>query len=240
MRMYRKDYCILLTGTIKPSIVYSLKRTDPNQRERDYYTAISEWLQFKIPVVFCENSNYYSVLIKNLESPYFEFIQYSDSDDLSSRGKGFGEARIMEYAMKKSRIISEHEYIIKVTGRLFIRNIISILKIADNSNFDVMAPLENKLKWADSRLFIFNKLFYQQYFSKSALKIDDSIGFCFERALACSIHDLLADNRNWEMLPFYPKYKGYSGTYNEAYSIFKKGALLKIISFPVLRYLIKF
>jgi len=235
-----RSYCILLTGTIKPSIVYALKRTSPIDRENDYYNAIKNWMKFKIPIVFCENSNFDSHKIRGLAGPDFEFIHYEESEDLTTKGKGFGEARIMNYAFQHSHLINQSDYIIKITGRLFISNFKPIIKIAGSLDFDIMAPLENKLKWTDSRLFIFKKDFFNQYFLKYIDKINDSTGFCFERALACSIHELLADNKKWEMLPFYPRFKGFSGTYNEKYSVFRHNAWNKVIRFPLLRYLNKF
>lgn len=236
----KKSFCLLLTGTIKPSIVYALKRTSSTERENDYFNAISEWMKYKIPIVFCENSNFDSNKIKGLIGPDFEFIQYEEIEELTKKGKGFGEAKIMQYAMNKSKIINSNDFVIKVTGRLFVKNFKSIFKVANSMEYDIMAPLENKLKWSDSRLIIFKKTFYHQYFIKYSEKIDDSTGYCFERALACSIHELLSDNKKWEMLPFYPLFKGFSGTYNEKYTIFKHNALNKIIRFPLIRYLYKF
>jgi hypothetical protein len=236
---WSKNYCILLTGTIKPAIVYSLKRTEPADRENDYYHAITRWMKFNIPIVFCENSNYQSAKIKDLTSSAFEFIQFNETEDLALKGKGYGEARIMEYAFRNSQLLQQHDYIIKVTGRLFISNFGTILKIADSLDFDIMSPLENNLKWSDSRLFILKRDFFARYFIKYAEKIDDSNGFCFERALACSIHELLADNKKWEMLPRFPKFVGYSGTYNKRYSIFRNNAMMKAIRFRLFKYICK-
>jgi hypothetical protein len=235
-----KSYCLLLTGTISPSTAYALKRINPVDRENDYYNALVKWMQFKIPMVFCENSNFNSHKIKELTGPSFEFIQYEESEDITTKGKGYGEALIMNYAFAHSHLINQYDYIIKITGRLFINNFKSILKIADPLDFDIMAPLENNLKWSDSRFLIFRKDFFSLYFQKRINIINDATGFTFERALACSIHELLADNKKWEMLPCYPGYKGFSGTYNEMYSIFRHNAFRKTIWFRLFRYLNKF
>ena len=231
--------CILLSGSIKPNDVFSLKRSDPLTRENDYYHAISKWLKFNIPVVFCENSNYNSGKIKNISSPLFEFLQYEELQDLSERGKGLGEYLIMKYAHEHSKFLERSEYVIKVTGRLFIRNFKKILRSAERLDFDVMAPLENNLKWSDSRLIIYQREFFDRYFTPCASQINDSSGLPFERALAFAIHTLLSDNKKWEMLPYYPKYEGFSGTHNKRYTPLYKMSFLKQFRFPLLRYLIR-
>jgi hypothetical protein len=129
--------------------------------------------------------------------------------------------------------------VIKITGRLYIRNFRKILAIAEQLDFDVMAPLENNLKWTDSRLIIYHREFFDRYFTLYANQINDSSGLPFERALAFAIHALLADNKKWEMLPCYPKYQGYSGTHNIRYTPFYKLSFLKWFRFPLLRYLIR-
>ncbi len=231
--------CILLTGSIKPENVFSLKRSDTAIRENDYYLAITKWLRFGIPVVFCENSNYNSGRISSISDENFEFLQYKESSDLSKRGKGYGEYQIMKYAHNHSRFINEREYIIKVTGRLFIKNFRKLLNHTELLDFDIMAPLENNLKWSDSRIIFYHKDFFKDYFMRFAEKIDDSSGIPFERALAFGIHSLLSDNGKWFMPPVYPKYAGYSGTHDKRYSGLYKLSFLKQIRFPILSRLIK-
>ncbi len=238
--MTSRKICILLTGTIYPDQVFSLGRTDPIQREADYYHALTQWLKKGFPVIFCENSNYKSARIDQMQADHagFEFLQYKETTDLSKKGKGLGEFSIMAYAHANSQIIKESDYVIKITGRLFVRNFEKIMRKLSAMEPDVVAPLELKLKWADSRMFIYKKFFFEDYFSKYGNQIDDSTRFVFERALACSIHAALADNKKWEPLPCYPVYEGYSGTFNLKYSRLSIESIGKSIKFFLYRKLI--
>ena len=237
--MNPRESCLLLTGSINPKDVFSLKRSDPAVRENDYYDAIIRWLRLNIPLVFCENSNYDSEKIKSISNPNFEYLRYEEDEDLSQKGKGWGEYLIMKYAHEHSQIIKKTSFVIKITGRLYIRNFRKILASAEQQDFDVMAPLENNLKWTDSRMIIYYRGFFDRYFTPYASQINDSSGLPFERALAFAIHALLADNKKWEMPPCYPKYQGYSGTHNKRYTLFYKWSVLKWIRFPLLKYLIR-
>ncbi len=234
-----KKYCILLTGTIKPKNIISLKRTDPGLREKDYYNAINKWLSLDFPVVFCDNSNFKSDKINNIKNPNFELLQYKENYDLTEKGKGYGEFQIMKFAMAHSLRMKKYDYIVKITGRLYVRNLLKIIKKIDTVNFDIVAPLENNLKWSDSRLIIFQKNFFSDYFNKYGEQINDSTGNCFERALAKAIHALLSDDKNWEMLPIFPNYEGYSGTYNKKYHKLTLNTIEKIFRFPLINYLIR-
>jgi hypothetical protein len=233
-----KKYCILLTGTIKPDAVLSLGRTDALQREKDYYEAVNHWIKKGIPVVFCENSNYDSELISSISEPGFEFIQYKEFADLSLKGKGYGEFNLMKFAFENSKFIEEADTIIKVTGRLIVKNFNSILRRTENWDFDILSPLEVNLAWSDSRFIVFKKSFFTDYFVKKGEEINDSTGYCFERALASAIHYAIGDGKKWEMIPVYPNYIGFSGTNNQKYTLFKYEILKKLIKFPLFRFLL--
>lgn len=239
--MLKDNYCILLTGTIQPLKVFSLGRIDVETREKDYYNAICQWLKKGVPVVFCESSGYASERISALGKAHthFEFLQYKDETDLSEKGKGYGEYLVMQHAFAHSKFIGEAEFIVKVTGRLFVKNFDRLLKSIGSKEFDVASALELTLKWADSRLFIFRRSFYTENFVPFGGSINDKQRFVFERALACGIHDALSKNKTWEPLPFFPVYKGYSGTFNYRYRLFSYDSIRKSIRFYFFNRLVR-
>lgn len=211
---------IFLTGTIAPMAVPNLKRTNALDREMDYFSSIKKWLSYGIGVTFCENSNYNSEVIENLANDHevLEIIKYKSN--VSYLGKGHGEIELFEYAMLNSRYLSTSDYIIKVTGRYSIANFEKIYSwLLGTKPFDISVILSRKLKWADSRFFIFTPKFYALYMCKNINRIDESAGVYFEHVLSFSTHSCLANNGRWEILPEIPIIKGFYGSKNTVYRV---------------------
>ena len=164
----QSTFCLLLTGTIAPRNVPNLKRHAIQDRENDYVQAIEKWLSTGYPVVFCENSNYHSTRIKTLfeKYPNAEFLQFETQH--SHLGKGHGEAEILMFAFKHSQLLNQPNYwIVKVTARYFVKNHSVLLKnVHSFENTQVIANLDDYLRYADTRFFIFSQSFFEQYLSK--------------------------------------------------------------------------
>ena len=209
-----------MTGTITPpSKAPNLIRKDATLRENDYLLAISKWVSLGYPIVFCENSNSKSIIISNLLSSSkidFEYLTFQSM--VSHLGKGHGEAEIFNYAFINSKILQEVDWVYKVTGRYYLKN---ASKIIEATKFDektfVSGNLSANLSWCDSRIFGFQPIFYDKYFSKFLKLINEKEHVYLENLLCRAILNCISDGNAWCFLKEYPIYEGVYGTDNKKY-----------------------
>jgi len=208
--------CILLTATIAPYNVPNLKRVDKEQRENDYIEAIKFYVQFNLPIVFCENSNTKSEMILdvlNNSNIKFEYLTFKSKKSIE--GKGKGESEIICHAFLHSNIIKTCDNIIKITGRYKIKNFLKQIKnIKTNS---IYVNITNNLNYSDSRFFILNKKFYDDYFSVNFKRIDEEKGVYIEHVLLSSTLSYVSDFNEWNLLNQKTIYEGFYGTDNRKY-----------------------
>ncbi|MFN8353465.1 MAG: hypothetical protein U0Y10_03390 [Spirosomataceae bacterium] len=212
-------FCILLTGNIAPSGVPNLVRSNPSERENDYVQSLTKWLETGHSVVFCENSGYCSTRISALfeKYPNGEFLQFATTQ--SHLGKGHGEAEIMEYAYRYSTKLQQHSgWIAKVTGRNFVENYKPIFSsVVSIEKGEIVANLEDNLRFADSRMFFFKSAFFESYLAQQLILIYEQQGIFFEHCLARAIHLYLGNGGNWYPLPIAPNLVGYYASANLPY-----------------------
>ncbi|GAB3749955.1 hypothetical protein [Spirosoma pomorum] len=223
--MNKDRICILLTGTIAPSNVPDLLRTDPTDRENDYFYAIEQWMQLNYPVVFVENSNYPSERIAALFTGRSDCEYIKFDTQVSSLGKSHGESEIIEYAFNNSKIIGETLVVAKSSGRQYVRNAMPIINFFVREQLYVIGWFKYGLKFADSRFFVANKSFYLDYLKPSSKKINEKEGVFFEHVLASSVLRAMADGKKWSLPNVAPICEGISGTGNIVY----KNGFLKVI-----------
>ncbi|PZV79123.1 hypothetical protein CLV31_11583 [Algoriphagus aquaeductus] len=220
------NYVLLLTATIFPKHVNLLNgRNDPIERENDYFGAVSFYLSQGFTVVFVDNSNTFSKKILSLKTKFDKFEYHSFESVASHLGKSPGEVEIIKYACENSTFIKEVDYIVKVTGRYIIRNLLNLLSKTNYIEADIYINPTRNLKWADSRLMIMKKKYYENYFLKAIdLFLDEDKLVFMEHAYMKSLFLYLIDGGELNLLPSYPFYHGYDGTHNEKiyFSIFKR------------------
>lgn len=242
--VHKIKHCILLTATINPGNIVFVKRREPHVRENDYLNSLKMWHKIDISsLVFCENSNYNSEKIKNLlknqTSLKTEYVGFNGQTFPKELGKGYGELLIIKYALQNSSTINNCEFVIKITGRYFIKNIQKIASIlAKDKDVYVMADLKRNLTRADSRVFGFKPSFVFNYLSKFQDMLNDSKGFYLEHALSKAILRAISDGHKWVPLPSKPIIIGYSGTSDVPYKVTKIRWLAGELLHRVKNYLI--
>jgi hypothetical protein len=217
----KNRFCIFLTASIEPLNTIGLKRNSVIEREDDYFNALVFYLKLGIPIVFCENSMYHSDKISNLVTNNSGKLEYLNFKSLNSHyGKSHGEKEIFDYAHQHSELIKTSDYVVKVTGRLIVVNILYILnklklRITD---FSISSNLSRNLSYSDSRFFVYKKEFYHEYLEPIlSSKLNDWERVYFEVCLAKSIHQRLVEKSDFILLPCYPKFNGKSGATNKSY-----------------------
>lgn len=189
----QKDYVIFLTGCVNPNGMSFTAEQNPLVRQKAYIDTINYYLNnTKMRVVFCENSNTdFSYQIgTNLDR--FEFIVFDGNFYDRSLGKGYGEWIIVDYAMKHSRWLSDAKFIVKITGKLIIHNLlrsISWSSFVYNKNVCNLCTWRNK-GVVDSRCFVASQQTIHSFLNMGN-NINDSEGYYFENQL----HDVLIKNK---------------------------------------------
>jgi hypothetical protein len=210
--------CVLLTAAIDCKSVAFVKRSNPTTREDDYVRSLEKWIDSTAyPIVFCENSGYplnkIEKVMRKCTNRDTECLQFEGNDFPGEFGKGFGELRIIEYAVQHSRLIMESDFVVKVTGRLFISNVEAVASgLSQSGTVQVMADLGSNLTRANSQMFIFRPSFIGDYLSAFRDWVNDSKGQYFEYALARAILRAVSDGHEWGPLQARPIIVGSSGT----------------------------
>ena len=183
------EIVILLTGCINPNGMSFTTLTDVNERQTQYFHAIQYYLRnTHCNIVFCENSNtdIRSHFNSNIFKNRLEILTFLGNQD-KQRGKGYGEAEIIEYALQHSLLMHKNTIIIKITGRLIINNINTILKSLKHQERDfISCIIHSDFKFADSRIICATSTFYKEFLNNKNM-INDNNGVYFEHALCFSV-----------------------------------------------------
>lgn len=225
---------LLLTACINPNGMSFTKLQDSVERKRQYVEALNFYLRnTKYNIVFCDNSGADLTEIKRKEyADRIEFLSFFGNDYAKDFGKGFGEFLIIKYAFANSLFLQKASTVIKITGRLFVENLMEITKwhrriFGDRKSFFWGSGNQN-YKEFNSRCFIASKNFFEDFFLKGKNTINDSKGYYFEhylfdRVMALPKEFIVSD------FVFPISISGQSGTSGEYY----KG--IKISSYEKLR-----
>ena len=221
-------HIILLTSCVNPNGMPFTALSDINVRKQQYLDALRFYVNnTPLPIVYVDNSNVdikeYNV-ISNIVDDRLELLSFDGNHD-KEHGKGYGELEIIDYAIKHSNIINSNKNvsIIKITGRLVIVNIMTILNqlkynILPSSN-SVICSMNSDFSMADSRLLIAPLNFYKRLI-ENRMAINDSEGVYLEHVL-CS---LIKKQNLYAFHTFFsePQYQGVSGSTNLTYEAKKR------------------
>ena len=211
-RNIRNSNCvILLTATVNPKGTANTSLQNVESRLCQYSNALTFYLQHTtLKIVLCENSgyNWNKQIVPLIYKPRVEFLSFNVNDYDKSKGKSYGEAKIIEYAIKNSSFIKSGEYIIKITGRVIISNINEIIlkyKRKNKSSNTVFIEFWGR-NYAQSVCFICSKHWILNLVTLNREKLDD---------LKFSIHNLLFEGvvseKKLQIKSIYPFINGISG-----------------------------
>lgn len=146
---------VLLTATVNPQGMKGAN-FDPKEREAMYIDALRFYAEKGLSVVFAENSGFLtqnSQIIftqrskgtKNNTQIFtdtslyenVEFVDVSGPEYDQSRGKGYNETILLHKAVMKSKKIQEAGCFFKITGRLKVLNIETLLREVSSLRFKV-------------------------------------------------------------------------------------------------------
>jgi hypothetical protein len=136
--MSKWDSCaIVITSSVYVSAPFTYLR-DAGQREAQYMDALRSLIMDGPigKIIVCDNSGYsYPGFLYGLAELYnkeLELLSFKgDVEAVARYGKGYGEGEIMDFVWQFSHLIKRVEGFFKVTGRLEVANIRSMLKRSD-------------------------------------------------------------------------------------------------------------
>jgi hypothetical protein len=118
---------LLLTAAITPGAVPFVAVADGQERAIQYFCALVSWIRSSSAknIVLCENTNTevdFSVLVDLAQSvgKDLEVLKFAGNSEAQRYGKGYGEGKIIEYAIDNSRLLAKASRFYKATGRLFL------------------------------------------------------------------------------------------------------------------------
>lgn len=186
---------LFLTACVNPKGMVYTKLSNPEVRLQQYKDALDWYLEnTSMKILLVENSgfDFSDCYQKQIREGRLEFICYNGNDYDRNRGKGYGEAAIMEYGFSHSCLMNStppNTQIVKVTGRLILCNIKELCLSCNKTN-TVYANI-SKDDWngniATSQVVMAPKEFYCHYFLTRREEINDSQCRHFEHVLYDSI-----------------------------------------------------
>ena len=211
------DDIILLTACVNPGGMPYTVVSDAKQRLNQYLLALQFYLQnTSCPIVFVDNSNMDKTPFLEYESQYgsrLEILAF-DGNKVKTQGKGLGEMEIIEYALMHSKfnLLLDKYRIVKITGRLIVRNINSLLKCDKWHLYpykSIVCHINSDLTFADSRIFISLGSF-MYLLVKQKKYLNDTKGIYFEHLLCQQIKQ----QKTFTFFPFItePHFEGISGS----------------------------
>lgn len=214
----KRRYVILLTACVNPGGMTFTVLTDTSERLRQYREALDFYLlETTLPIVFCENTlcDFSEDYKEYITSGRLEYITFDGNNFDKSRGKGYGEALIMEEAFRHSRLLDQCNFVVKITGRLIVRNISQLVKDNRRMFTDTIQTFYPNNNMADSRLVILPKLFCIVDFLARKDSINDTEGYYFEHLL----YDAVISRKKYIYVPFLhvPLIDGVSGSTGNLY-----------------------
>lgn len=209
---------ILLTACVNPNGMSKTALQDTEVRKKQYISALYFYLeQTNLPIVFVENTgNDFSLEFKHyVNNRRLEYISFNGNDYDRSLGKGYGEAIIIQYALRNSKLLTNAEYVIKITGRVKIININEIVdsKLLAFNNVVRCSFLDSRFMITSVIVIPLNVL---RKFSENCIDlINDNDNRYFEYVL----NDFLCANKSLKLVPFFKpiQIEGISGSLNRPY-----------------------
>lgn len=231
------EIVLLLTATVTSQWTHMNNMIAPNDRLQQYVNAIQWYLdQTPFRIVVGENSGYYQ--LKEHFAPddqeRIELICYQETN--TTRTYGYNEMLILRHIYEESKFIDKSTLILKVTGRLIVKNINSHVRQLRRSKGDFIAAyIHRSLVYIDSRFFAFTSSMFAHILSYEdaccaifwedvhAGKVKNGEGgkyVDFESTIGAAIRDALRRDKKSFRFLFHPRIisgvEGYYGTvYND-------------------------
>lgn len=201
----------------------STKLQDTKTRLEQYKQALSFYLsETPYRILFVENTLYdfssdFSFYIHNGR---LEYLTFSGNSYDPSLGKGYGEAQIIRYAINHSLFLKSASVIIKITGRIKVKNVVDLcssVNISNKKNVMIACNIRPSKKIGTSTFFICKEEFLTRYFLPYMHEINEANHSWFEHILYESIIQCKKEKKTNLIFPKPIKIEGIAGTTSRPY-----------------------
>jgi hypothetical protein len=239
---------LIITSTVYVSSEYTVLN-DPKVRLQQYVDCILFYLNIDqiSNIIVCDNSDFDYSSVKKISgiisksNKKVEFLYFKgDKKKVLRFGKGYGENEILGYVFQNSKLIKETDFYFKVTGRIIICNISSVLKKINRKKIYFMKvgfnPLKN-MREIDTRFYYCSKDIYNKFLNDAGKRVFDQKNYFLEHAYYDCFKENKVKIRSFLILP---KFIGISGSTGQSYKDISFIYKLKFIANLILwiRYLI--
>jgi hypothetical protein len=222
---------LFLTATLKPPAA-AVARSDHRERLNDYLGALEFYLhEPDAPydrILFVDNSmgGIESIATTARRTPHdklVEVISFAGNDHPVSRGKAYGEFKLIDHGLALSSIVHGSDMIWKATGRLRLLNIRQLQRALPGRPLDLVCDLHNvplvgsdrlhRNRYMDLRVFAVRRDAYDVAYRGAWKRIDGFDAF--------AMYDLsMRARRHLRVLPRFPReprLQGISGRHLRDY-----------------------
>ena len=212
-----KKSVLLLTACVNPNGMGMTALQDIDARRKQYLETIEWYLNnTKASIVFVENSgNDLSFAFTDyINKGRLECLTFTGNDYDKSKGKGVGEAEIIQYGLNNSTLLKDSASIIKITGRLKCNRINTIIKKCHKLDTVYSSYTKDGCGnvISNSQVFVFVKRFWDDYFYPYVDNINDCKGTYFEHVLYNAIKQWKRDGNKFDNFWFPLDIEGVSGS----------------------------
>lgn len=223
---------VLVTATLTPNPqMYTLKLIEKEKRIEEYITGLNFLIKSKAinKIVFCDNSgdieaiNRVKLAIEKENISWrkkLEVMQFlGNNKEIIAKGKGFGEGELVEYALSNSELLKNENEFIKLTGRIIVKNIDSIIKkMKPEVSYINPVKIYGFDKQMDTKFYKMNIAFYKENFLSIYKKVNDREHVFIEHLF----WEVIKKKKiNYNNTTEYPIYIGKSGSIGRNYGTSK-------------------
>lgn len=170
--------CIILTTTVRVRMhKVGLFQSDMEERRELYVSRIKQWLvETELPIVVVENSGYAFDELIEYKRKYANRFDVCSYDEKTHEGasylqndpsKGCSELYAIQYARNHSQLLSDSDYVIKVTGRFFIPDLERYIYSLNLMDYDAITQNDSKrCEMIGCRMNKFDTIFCQYALDK--------------------------------------------------------------------------
>ena len=217
-------HALILTATVEPSTSFKLVVLDPEARLAQYRESFTRWRWLAdrtgLELLVVENSGVgaaeLETVVRGSGGEHHRFVVDTDAAAVETEGRGVGEARLLDAAARvlASQAWGAGDTVTKVTGRLFVPNLMSVL---GPEPVGIQAGLRSDLAWCDSRCFTLPFSAFETHLASMDEEIDEPREVYLEVVLARRLLAAVAAGVPWQGWRRLPRFEGVSGSSGERY-----------------------
>ncbi len=216
--------CLLLTACVNPCGMSYTALQDSDIRRRQYEEALNFYMtKTDVPIVFVENTNcdFREKYKESIFQGRLECLTFDGNKFDKGLGKGYGEYQILMFANEHSQILKSCYYVMKITGRIKVRNINHLLESRTLMLNNVFRCDFRETDYLWSMVVMIESRKLMDLFKEGGHRLNDSKGVYFEHIL----YEGMVKDKSILTIPFFesPDIDGICGTSNQPYSELLQG-----------------